>query len=136
MGGKNRTRSRAVGRMKSGREIQGNIQVGIPFLLGDPRYDPSFSRSWRRSCAQSQDAVDDDSRASRFKKSRRFGGPDQRFFPKFGFYPRIRVDSATGGTGQEELHLPAGLLKFQTDEDSVIPVMSWPDQNQGVAGSG
>ena len=43
------------------------------------------------------------------------------------------MDATTGGTGEEELHLPSGLLEFQTDEDSVISVMSWPNQNKGRA---
>jgi len=68
------------------------------------------------------------------KKTGGFDGPDEGFFPDFGFYPGVRVDPPAGGSGEKKFNVPTGVLEFQPQENGIIPIMSGSDQNEGLSG--
>ena len=67
------------------------------------------------------------------EKAGGFGGPDDGFFPEFGFDPRIRMETPADGAGEKVLDGPTEIFEFEAEKDSIVSVMAWADEDEGDA---
>jgi hypothetical protein len=132
--GKDWTGDGASGGVEARGKIDGDIKVGCTFFLSDPSKNCSFGGTGWRNRTESEESIDNKSRSLGLKKAGGFGGPDDGFFPEFGFDSRIRMETPTDGAGEEVFDGPPEIFEFEAEKDSIVPVMAWADEDEGDAG--
>ena len=120
--------------MEARGKIDGNIEVGCAFFLSDPSKNCPFGGTGWRNGAEAEESIDNQSRSLGLEKAGGFGGPDDGFFPEFGFDPRVRMETPTDGAGEEVFDGPTEIFEFEAEKDSIVSVMAWTDEDEGDAG--